>query len=67
MFTSFAMASTIRHVKPLVPVPGDLECSHSVEPLPIKDIAGALGLKESEIEYYGDKKAKVCFLEQGIN
>jgi formyltetrahydrofolate synthetase len=37
----------------------DLEIAHSIEIKPILDIAKNLGLKENELERYGDYKAKI--------
>ncbi len=39
--------------------PSDLDIARSVTPRPIGDIAGELGLRQEEIEYYGPTKAKV--------
>ncbi len=41
------------------PVPSDLDIAQAAEIRPIKDIASAIGLREEDIEYYGNKKAKV--------
>ena len=40
-------------------MPSDLEIAHTVQPKPIREIAGALGVHEDELECYGDHKAKV--------
>lgn len=58
MSTSSSPAHPLRHVSPLSPVPDDLECARSVSPHNIKDIAQYLGIKDGELELYGDKKAK---------
>ncbi|GJQ12862.1 hypothetical protein GpartN1_g4653.t1 [Galdieria partita] len=41
------------------PVPSDIEIAQSVEPLSIKEIGDAIGLKHDEIDLYGPSKAKV--------
>jgi len=41
------------------PVPADIECAHSVDPVNIGAIARELGLSESEYDSYGKCKAKV--------
>lgn len=49
----------LRHLQVKDPVPSDLECSHTVPPHHIRDIAQYLGILDEELELYGDKKAKV--------
>lgn len=49
----------LRHLQVRDPVPSDLECSHAVPPHHIRDIAQYLGIRDEELELYGDKKAKV--------
>lgn len=51
--------STIRKITPLKNVPSDIDIAQSVEPLPIIEIAKGMGLKESDLDFYGSKKAKV--------
>jgi formate--tetrahydrofolate ligase len=41
------------------PVPSDLEIARSVTPRPIVEVAHELGLRDDEIELYGNAKAKV--------
>jgi formate--tetrahydrofolate ligase len=41
------------------PVPADIDIAQSVEPLPITDIAAAVGLTPEDYEQYGPVKAKV--------
>lgn len=41
------------------PVPSDIDIAHSVKPVPIVQIAKALGVADEEIEPYGHYKAKV--------
>ena len=46
-------------IKLLTPVPSDIEIAQACRLKPIKVIAEEVGLKESELEYYGPYKAKV--------
>eukprot|EP00297_Palpitomonas_bilix_P004383 CAMPEP_0113914352 /NCGR_PEP_ID=MMETSP0780_2-20120614/30314_1 /TAXON_ID=652834 /ORGANISM="Palpitomonas bilix" /LENGTH=693 /DNA_ID=CAMNT_0000912171 /DNA_START=48 /DNA_END=2129 /DNA_ORIENTATION=- /assembly_acc=CAM_ASM_000599 len=41
------------------PVPSDIEIAQSLKPLPIMEVAKAVGIEESEVEPYGFDKAKV--------
>ncbi len=41
------------------PVPSDLEIAQSADIKPIKQIAAKLGIAESDLEYYGNYKAKL--------
>jgi formate--tetrahydrofolate ligase len=41
------------------PVPSDLEIARSVTPRPIIDVAHELGLRDDEVELYGNSKAKI--------
>eukprot|EP01025_Chloroclados_australasicus_P066025 TRINITY_DN9024_c0_g1_i1.p2 TRINITY_DN9024_c0_g1~~TRINITY_DN9024_c0_g1_i1.p2 ORF type:complete len:683 (-),score=106.19 TRINITY_DN9024_c0_g1_i1:223-2130(-) len=41
------------------PVPSDIEIAQSVVPIPITEVAKRLGLKQEELELYGQTKAKV--------
>ena len=41
------------------PVPADIDCAHSVDPVNIAEIARDLGLSENEYDSYGKCKAKV--------
>jgi hypothetical protein len=43
----------------LKPVPSDIECSRSVEPRPILEIARAMGVQDEELDLHGRVKAKV--------
>lgn len=51
------MASSWRTVRKLEklqkPVPSDIEIAQSIEPLSIKEIGDAIGLKDDEIDLYG--------------
>jgi len=40
-------------------MPTDLEIAHTVQPKPIRDVAAALGIRDDELQCYGDAKAKV--------
>lgn len=51
--------STARKLDVKDPVPSDIDIAQSVEPLPIAEIAEAVGLLPSEYELYGNQKAKV--------
>ncbi|XP_025200390.1 C-1-tetrahydrofolate synthase, cytoplasmic [Melanaphis sacchari] len=42
------------------PVPSDIEIARSQEPKNIMVLAKEIGLKESEVILYGNKKAKIC-------
>ena len=46
-------------MKPLQPVPSDIDIAQAVELKPIKQIAEEIGLLPEELELYGDYKAKV--------
>jgi len=46
-------------VKPVSPVPSDIAIAQSIIPIHIREIAKAAGIKEEELEYYGNAKAKV--------
>ena len=48
-----------RKVIPKPKVPSDIEIAQSVTPIHISKIAESIGLLPSEIELYGDNKAKV--------
>lgn len=48
-----------RKLEVKTPVPVDIDIANSVEPLPISVIAEELGLQSQEIEFYGNRKAKV--------
>jgi len=39
----------------------DIEIAQSVQMKPIKEVAGSLGIKESDIELYGNYKCKVNY------
>jgi formate--tetrahydrofolate ligase len=41
------------------PVPSDLEIARSVAPRPILEVAHELGLRDDEVELYGNAKAKI--------
>ena len=41
------------------PIPSDLEIARSVGPRPILDVAHELGLRDEEVELYGNTKAKI--------
>jgi len=41
------------------PIPSDLEIARSVAPRPILDVAHELGLRDEEVELYGNTKAKI--------
>jgi formate--tetrahydrofolate ligase len=43
----------------VVKVPSDIEIAQSIKMKPIIDIASSIGIKRSELELYGDYKAKV--------
>lgn len=61
MATSAAAKTTARKLTELKkPVPADIDIAQSVAPLPISEIAEAAGLLPSEIDLYGNTKAKVC-------
>src|SRR5262245_15212652 len=42
-----------------IPVPSDLEIARSVAPRPIVEVAHGLGLRDDEVELYGNAKAKI--------
>ena len=46
------------------PVPSDIEIAQSLEPVPISQIAEAIGLQPSDYITYGPTKAKVCGLRR---
>ena len=46
-------------LKPLSPVPSDIEIAQAAEPKKITDLIAEIGLKPDEVELYGDYKAKV--------
>ena len=48
-----------RKVIPKTQVPSDIEIAQSVAPIHISKIAESVGLLPSEIELYGNNKAKV--------
>jgi formyltetrahydrofolate synthetase len=50
---------TTRKLKPLSPVPSDIDIAQAVELRKITEIIEELGLKPEEVELYGDYKAKV--------
>ena len=41
------------------PVPSDIDVSQAQSPLPIAQVAEGIGIKESELDLYGQMKAKV--------
>lgn len=43
----------------VVPTPSDIDIAQSIAPLPISDIAAAIGILPEELELYGHTKAKV--------
>jgi formate--tetrahydrofolate ligase len=47
------------HVVMSTPVPSALEISRSVTPRPIAEVARGLGLRDDEVELYGNAKAKI--------
>ncbi len=51
--------SITRKLTPKQQVPSDIEIAQSITPLPIADIANALGILPDELELYGKYKAKV--------
>eukprot|EP00249_Psilotum_nudum_P009173 c21752_g1_i1 orf=379-2283(-) len=53
------MASALRKLHVLSPVPPDIDIANSVEPVAIEIIAGELGLGPEQFELYGRAKAKV--------
>jgi formyltetrahydrofolate synthetase len=46
-------------VKPLKPVPSDIDIAQAAELLPIVKVAGSLGLGEDDLDLYGKFKAKI--------
>lgn len=48
-----------RKLNPKTPVPSDIEIAQSIEPIPILEVAKAVGISEKEIDLYGVNKAKV--------
>jgi len=57
-FTSFETMER-RKFALKTPVPSDIDIAQSVDPLPIKEVAQTLGIKEEELDLYGKFKAKV--------
>lgn len=60
--TATAMVSKLpctHRLQPKSPTPDDIEIAQAISPLPITQIADALGLLDSECEQYGKCKAKV--------
>ncbi|EPQ26993.1 uncharacterized protein PFL1_05629 [Pseudozyma flocculosa PF-1] len=51
--------TTANPIQPLAKVPSDIEVARSQKPKPITQIAREIGLLASELEPYGDVKAKV--------
>lgn len=54
---TFAMAHKLENI--VTPTPSDIDIAQSVQPLPISVIAKEAGILESELELYGQTKAKV--------
>ncbi|CAK9035758.1 Formate--tetrahydrofolate ligase (10-formyletrahydrofolate synthetase) (FHS) (FTHFS) (Formyltetrahydrofolate synthetase) [Durusdinium trenchii] len=51
---------TARPVKPVSPVPSDIDIAQSVKPVPVKEVfKGAFGLKEEDVFSYGPYKGKI--------
>eukprot|EP00435_Cladocopium_sp_Y103_P006050 s948_g1.t4 len=51
---------TARPVKPVSPVPSDIEIAQSVKPVPVKDVfRGAFNLKDEDVFSYGPYKGKI--------
>eukprot|EP00252_Welwitschia_mirabilis_P024361 TRINITY_DN719_c0_g1_i2.p1 TRINITY_DN719_c0_g1~~TRINITY_DN719_c0_g1_i2.p1 ORF type:complete len:555 (-),score=52.23 TRINITY_DN719_c0_g1_i2:119-1783(-) len=48
-----------RKLRPVSPVPADIDIAHSVEPFSIENIASDLGLQPRHYDLYGKYKAKV--------
>jgi formyltetrahydrofolate synthetase len=46
-------------LKPVKPVPSDIEIAQATELLPIVEVAGMLGLGEDDLDLYGKHKAKI--------
>ena len=46
-------------IKPVTPVPSDIDIAQAAELLPIVKVAGGLGLGEDDIDLYGKFKAKI--------
>jgi formyltetrahydrofolate synthetase len=46
-------------VKPVKPVPSDIEIAQATDLLPIVEVAGMLGLGEDDLDLYGKHKAKI--------
>ncbi len=46
-------------LKPVTPVPSDIDIAQAVELLPIVEVAAGLGLGEDDIDLYGKFKAKI--------
>jgi formyltetrahydrofolate synthetase len=46
-------------VKPVKPVPSDIEIAQAADLLPIVEVAGMLGLGEDDLDLYGKHKAKI--------
>jgi len=46
-------------IKPLSPVPADIEIAQAAELKPITQVAEEMGLKPDELELYGEHKAKI--------
>lgn len=53
------MVTTARKLKPISPVPSDIEVAQSVSIQPISHIAEAAGIIPEELDLYGSTKAKV--------
>lgn len=51
---------TARPVKPVSPVPSDIEIAQSVKPVPVKEVfRGAFNLKDEDVFSYGPYKGKI--------
>lgn len=46
-------------LKVVTPTPSDIDIAQAAVPLPIKDIAAGLGLREDDYDLHGQKMAKV--------
>ncbi|XP_035278260.1 C-1-tetrahydrofolate synthase, cytoplasmic-like [Anguilla anguilla] len=51
---------TYTNIKKETPVPSDTVISHSCSPKPITQLAKEIGLLSTEVDLYGESKAKVC-------
>ena len=48
------------------PVPSDIDVAHSVEPVPITEIAERLGLSTADIDLHGNLTAKARSHQRGL-